>query len=98
MNRPNSLKFKQVVTVLVEERRQRVLDLVGERGFITLADLAQTVAVSESTLRRDLDYWHQQGMLRRTHGGAMYIGDAATLPALEERSGSQLEEKKIIAH
>ena len=46
--------------MLVEERRQRVLDLVSERGFVALADLAQTLEVSESTIRRDLDYWDQQ--------------------------------------
>ncbi|HEY7158250.1 MAG TPA: DeoR/GlpR family DNA-binding transcription regulator [Gemmataceae bacterium] len=83
--------------MLVEERRQRVLDLVSERGFIALTDLTQAIDVSESTLRRDLDYWHKQGVLRRTHGGAMFVGDAATLPALEERSSSQLDEKKLIA-
>jgi DeoR/GlpR family transcriptional regulator of sugar metabolism len=83
--------------VLVEERRQRVLDLVSERGFVALTDLAQAIDVSESTLRRDLDYWHKQGLLRRTHCGAMFVGDAATLPALEERSASQLDEKKLIA-
>jgi DeoR/GlpR family transcriptional regulator of sugar metabolism len=85
------------VAVLVEERRQRVLDLVSERGFVALTDLTQAIDVSESTLRRDLDYWHKQGVLRRTHGGAMFVGDAATLPALEERSSSQHEEKKLIA-
>ncbi|HEY7329003.1 MAG TPA: DeoR/GlpR family DNA-binding transcription regulator [Gemmataceae bacterium] len=83
--------------MLVEERRQRVLDLVTERGFVALTDLARTIEVSESTLRRDLDYWHRQGLLRRTHGGAIFVGDAATLPALEERSDSQLEEKRAIA-
>jgi DeoR/GlpR family transcriptional regulator of sugar metabolism len=83
--------------VLVEERRQRVLDLISQRGFIALADLAQTIQVSPSTIRRDLDYWHQQGAVRRTHGGAMFVGDAATLPALEERSAMQLDEKRAIA-
>jgi len=83
--------------MLVEERRQRVLDLVSSRGFVALADLAQSVQVSESTIRRDLDYWHQQGTIRRTHGGAIYIGDSTALPALEERSSSQLEEKRLIA-
>ena len=83
--------------MLVEERRQRVLDLVSRRGFVALTDLAQTIQVSPSTIRRDLDYWHQQGALRRTHGGAMFVGDAATLPALEERSAIQLDEKKAIA-
>ncbi len=83
--------------MLVEERRQRVLDLVSERGFVALTDLAQTIDVSESTLRRDLDYWHKQGLLRRTHGGAIFVGDVATLPALEERSASQLDEKRAVA-
>jgi DeoR/GlpR family transcriptional regulator of sugar metabolism len=83
--------------VLAEERRQRVLGLVSERGFIALNDLAQAIQVSESTIRRDLDYWHQQGVLRRTHGGAMYIGNGSALPTLEERSASQLEEKRAIA-
>jgi DeoR/GlpR family transcriptional regulator of sugar metabolism len=83
--------------MLVEERRQRVLDLISTRGFVGLADLAQTVAVSESTIRRDLDYWHQLGTIRRTHGGAIYIGDATSMPGLEERSDHQLDEKRQIA-
>src|SRR5262249_50227424 len=52
---------------------------------------------SESTLRRDLDYWHDKGLLRRTHGGAMYVGDGAGLPPFEERTGSQREEKQAVA-
>lgn len=83
--------------MLVQERRQRVLDLVSQRGFASLTDLAQAIQASESTLRRDLDYWHQNGMLRRTHGGAIFVGDGAALPALEERVTRQLEEKQSIA-
>jgi DeoR/GlpR family transcriptional regulator of sugar metabolism len=83
--------------VLVEERRQKILDLVSQRGFVALADLVRAVNVSESTLRRDLDYWDQQGLLKRTHGGAVFTGDGSGLPPLEERSASQLEEKREIA-
>jgi DeoR family fructose operon transcriptional repressor len=83
--------------LLVEERRKQVLDLVSTRGFVSLADLVQAVQVSESTVRRDLAYWHKQGALRRTHGGAIFVGDGAGLPALEERMGSQQEEKRAIA-
>jgi DeoR/GlpR family transcriptional regulator of sugar metabolism len=91
------LDFLQDLPVLVDERRQRVLDLVSLRGFVALSDLAREVQASESTLRRDLDYWHQQGVLKRTHGGAVYLGDNSTLPALEERSARQLEEKRALA-
>ncbi|MFL5245649.1 MAG: DeoR/GlpR family DNA-binding transcription regulator [Gemmataceae bacterium] len=83
--------------MLVEERRQKVLDIVSQQGAIALADLAQSIQVSESTIRRDLDYWHQQGVLKRTHGGAIYLGDSASLPPLEDRSEKQIEEKKQIA-
>src|SRR5262249_26968888 len=83
--------------VLVEERRQRVLDLISHRGFVSLTDLIDAVGASESTVRRDLDFWHQKGILKRTHGGAVFLGDSTTLPPLEERSTRQLEEKRLIA-
>lgn len=83
--------------MLVEERRQRVLDLVSFRGFVSLGDLAREIQASESTIRRDLDFWNQHGVLKRTHGGAIFLGDGATLPALEERSTRQLDEKRAMA-
>jgi DeoR family transcriptional regulator, fructose operon transcriptional repressor len=83
--------------VLVEERRQKVLDLVSERGFIGLNDLARTLDTSESTIRRDLDFWHLQGVVKRTHGGAVFLSENSAFPALEERTATQLEEKRLIA-
>jgi DeoR/GlpR family transcriptional regulator of sugar metabolism len=83
--------------VLVAERRQRVLDLVHRKGLAALEDIAREIEVSQSTLRRDLNYWHEQGVLKRTHGGAIYLGDGSSLPALEERTGRQAEEKRAIA-
>jgi DeoR family fructose operon transcriptional repressor len=83
--------------LLVEERRQRVLDLVSRKGFVGLAELARAIRVSQSTIRRDLEYLHQLGRLRRTHGGAISHGEDDSLPALEERSARQIEEKRQIA-
>jgi DeoR/GlpR family transcriptional regulator of sugar metabolism len=83
--------------VLVEERRQRVLDLVRQRGFVALTDLAKAIQASESTLRRDVEYWHREGSLKKTHGGAVYLGNGPGLPALEERAASQPEEKRQVA-
>lgn len=83
--------------MIVEERRQRVLDLLSERGFMALGDLAKMTAASESTIRRDLDYFADKGLLRRTHGGAVIVADRDALPALEERSQLKLDEKRAIA-
>ena len=50
--------------MLVEERRQRVLDLVSAKGFVALDDLARDLGASHSTIRRDLEYWHKQGTVQ----------------------------------
>ena len=81
----------------MEERRQRVLDLVSRKGFVALAELARVTKSSESTIRRDLDYWDEQGRLKRTHGGAIYVGVGSALPALDERATTQIEGKRAIA-
>lgn len=83
--------------MLVEDRRRQVLSLVKQRGFITLADLAREMRVSEATARRDLDYWHTQGSLKRIHGGAMIMEENAALPALEARLNTQVAAKRRIA-
>jgi DeoR family transcriptional regulator, fructose operon transcriptional repressor len=83
--------------VIVEERRQKVLELVNERGFIALSELAKTLSASESTIRRDLQYWDQHGLIKRTHGGAMFREDVQGLPALEDRTSREMEEKRQIA-
>lgn len=83
--------------MIAEERRQKVLELVNERGFVALGDLAKSLNASESTIRRDLEYWRQHGLIKRTHGGAMFREDAQGLPPLEERTSRQIEEKRQIA-
>ena len=60
--------------MLADERRNRVLEVVRLRGFASLPDLAGQLQVSESTVRRDLDYLEEIGVAQRTHGGVFYTG------------------------
>ena len=83
--------------MLVEERRNRILELVRSRGFASLPELASDLQVSESTVRRDLDYLEDAGSARRTHGGVFYTGNAPKLPHFEERQPAQWEKKQAIA-
>jgi DeoR family fructose operon transcriptional repressor len=83
--------------VIVEERRQRVLDVLAERGFVALGDLAQITQASESTIRRDLDFFAEKGLLKRTHGGAVFLNDKDSLPPFDDRSQLKIEEKQSIA-
>jgi DeoR/GlpR family transcriptional regulator of sugar metabolism len=60
--------------VLVEERRNQLLELIRAKGFASLPEMAEQLPVSESTIRRDLDYREETGGARRTHGGVFYTG------------------------
>jgi DeoR family transcriptional regulator, fructose operon transcriptional repressor len=83
--------------VLAEERRNRVLELVRLRGFASLPELASTLGVSESTVRRDLDYLEETGVARRTHGGALYTGPSPKLPHFDVRQSVEWDKKRSIA-
>ena len=83
--------------MLPEERRARVLDVISTKGFVSLTQLVSDTGVSESTVRRDLDALERAGAIKRTHGGAYYVGEGGPLPAFEERAGTAVNEKRAIA-
>ena len=83
--------------MLAEERRKRIVELVEARGFASLTELTETLGVSESTIRRDLDHLEETGQARRTHGGVFYVGSSPKLPHFSQRSPQQWEQKRAIA-
>lgn len=81
----------------IEERRARAAELLSVNGFMSMMELVQLMAVSESTVRRDLEILEEQGLIRRTHGGAAYIKDTpAHRLAFAEREGAAPAEKRAI--
>lgn len=58
--------------MLIVERQQLLLDMLRQRKAAQLEELAREVGVSSSTVRRDLEALEQRGLIRRTHGGAVY--------------------------
>ena len=83
--------------MLVDQRRNQLLELVRVRGFASLPDLAEQLSVSESTIRRDLDFLEETGAAKRTHGGVFYTGPSPKLPHFDERQPAQWDKKKQIA-
>jgi DeoR/GlpR family transcriptional regulator of sugar metabolism len=55
----------------VQERRGITLELLQERGEVSVAELSERAGVSQMTIRRDLEALEQEGALRRVHGGAI---------------------------
>lgn len=54
-----------------EERRREIVTGLKRDGRCLVADLARRLEVSEVTIRQDLDVLEREGVLRRTHGGAI---------------------------
>lgn len=82
--------------VLSEERHQVILDILEERGSITVNELVERFGVSEMTIRRDLDILEKKGFLRRVHGGAVLDRGRSYEPPFISRAIENLEAKQRI--
>jgi DeoR family transcriptional regulator, fructose operon transcriptional repressor len=80
-----------------DQRRAKLRELIRSQGFVSIPDLRSALDVSESTIRRDLDYLESEGEAQRTHGGVFFTGGAASLRMFEDRRSSQWEKKRQIA-
>ncbi|MGW6717942.1 substrate-binding domain-containing protein [Streptomyces sp. NPDC054995] len=56
----------------VDQRHERVLDLVRERGSLRVAELAEELGMSAVTLRRDVEALAAQGLVERLHGAVVW--------------------------
>jgi DeoR family fructose operon transcriptional repressor len=59
--------------MLAEQRLERILKIVNERGFVEVEELSSVLGVSAMTVRRDLQKLSLSGDLIRQHGGAMAV-------------------------
>jgi DeoR/GlpR family transcriptional regulator of sugar metabolism len=83
--------------MLAAERRGAILRALQSGGAVRVADLAAELAVSEMTVRRDLDTLDAQDLLRKVHGGAVTRPNRGEEPRSAEKAGQQLAEKAAIA-
>jgi DeoR/GlpR family transcriptional regulator of sugar metabolism len=76
-------------------RHERIAALVANRGSIHLDELAAVFDVSHPTMRKDLTFLEQQGLLKRTHGGAVSVR-APGERDLMMRSVQNIEAKRAV--
>jgi DeoR/GlpR family transcriptional regulator of sugar metabolism len=57
--------------LLAEQRRRKILDLVEQKSQITVQELVEKFSISAVTARGDLDALSEEGMVVRSHGGAV---------------------------
>jgi len=66
---------QQSSALLPEQRRSRILEILGSQELARPAELAADLQVSLETVRRDLLALEEEGRLRRVYGAASLTGD-----------------------
>lgn len=77
------------------ERMNAVLEHIAEHGSVDVLQLAARLGVSGATIRRDLRALHEQGLLVRTHGGAVAGSVGLELPVRYKEARHQPEKRRI---
>lgn len=77
-----------------DHRWPRLLDLVAERGRLSVTAAAESLGVSAATIRRDFSALAEQQLVTRTHGGVVATAVAYDLPA-RYRSGASDPRERI---
>ena len=83
--------------MFAEERQRAILEQLRRKSKVTVEELTAHFNVSPPTIRTDLTRLEEQGYLRRTHGGAIAVGNTLFEPPFAERAIWRQNEKRKIA-
>lgn len=85
--------------MIAEERLSRIVNMVNERGAVSVPELMEELGASESTVRRDLQKLDRMGRLNKVHGGATRLREkyVVTDQSFDRRQTLHMKEKQTIA-
>src|SRR6266487_6182518 len=81
--------------MLAEGRRRKILELVEQSGQITIHDVVRRFSVSAVTARSDLDALSANGVVLRSHGGAVRYEPTQDYPLKLKATLHRLEKSRI---
>lgn len=86
----------KVKGLLKIQRQKNLLELLSSHDVMTISDLSKKLNSSMMTIRRDLEYLEQKGIVRRMHGGALLLRQETAQPSFRERIEEFDDEKHRI--
>lgn len=84
-------------TILPNQRREKIIELLKEDGFAKVINLAKIFKVTEVTIRQDLEKLEKEGALVREHGGAYLKNIEDKVRTLSLSNQDNLDKKEKIA-
>lgn len=88
--------------MLSELRQQEIMNLLESQGSVKTSALCEKFSISRETIRRDLESLEERNLVRRIHGGAMKVAQAAydipsSYSAFDQRMQAHGQKKQIVA-
>lgn len=80
--------------MIKEKRFEYIISSLKSTGTVTYSGMSADLSVSEDTIRRDIDYLHENGLLLKVRGGA--ISRDKNPLSFQDRTNFQSTEKEII--
>lgn len=80
-----------------QARRNKIVEWLDEQGAVTNAELMEKFDISIETVRRDLAYLEERGLLERVYGGAVKKKFMSVEPQYTNRESENEHEKTAIA-
>ena len=87
---------KGQANLLGQRRRVRILELLQEEGSARVSELSRLFAVSEPTIRLDLDRLQQDGLIVREYGGAFLKSIPDQVRSLSLQHTENMQRKSAI--
>ena len=81
----------------LQERRNKIVELINEKGRVSVSELSELFNISVVAIRADLSELEKQGLLARVHGGAITSYKSYYDMSLMQRLNTNTNEKNAIA-
>lgn len=83
--------------MLAQQRHLEIQRILERQGGVRVVELAAKFEVTEETVRRDLARMEEDGLLERTHGGAIPLPSMNQASPYSVRAIEQVQEKRSAA-
>ena len=84
------------MAITATKRLQEIVDLLDQKGYVKAKELSQKYQVSMETIRKDLTFLEEKGVVKKEYGGAT-LATLGTEKNIEFREKQKYDEKKEIA-
>lgn len=71
--------------MIASQRFEKIIEMVNKRGIVNVKELAETLGVTQTTIRRDAEELERQGKIIKVHGGVKSVDQKAIMSNLDEK-------------